>query len=279
MSTAQEIFQYYTKTLVQFKKKTSGSAPVFVYLGSDLDKYPKVRKDDIYIVPCGVDGVTDHEDSDVYGYHRSYETDKTQMKILVPLNSNDNKLTNVSLDTTDNNSVATVKYVKDVKSLISTNLYEEIFDQVFDISEVKSLKIVCKVSGVVIAGFVGMTFPNDKLLSAYQADAEITLAGRCVIILTKTHTLNDNFTVACVIYYENTTNFMFRINGSNPMAQFIVINNRMEIRAYGRSRVTIPSAFHQKKLSFGWQNLDQLIKRLFQSILGPLQLQTRCIKL
>ena len=33
------------------------------------------------------------------------------MKILVPLNSNGNKLTNVSLDTNDNNSVSTVEYV------------------------------------------------------------------------------------------------------------------------------------------------------------------------
>ena len=101
--------------------------------GSDLDKYPQVFKDNIYIACYGVDGITDHVDSDVYDYHRSYEIDKTQMKILVPLSLNGNKLTNVSLDRNDDNSEATVKMVKDVKSLISTNLYNEIFDQVFDI--------------------------------------------------------------------------------------------------------------------------------------------------
>ena len=87
-------------------------------------------------------------------------------------------------------------------------------------------------------------------------------------------TYAQNFTATCVTYYQNTTNFMFKINGSNPMAQFMVINNRMEIRAHDRSRVTIPSAFHQKKSSFEWQNLDQLTKWPFQTILGPLQLQT-----
>lgn len=75
-------FLYYTKTLVQFKK-ISGSAPVFVYFtvncekqGSDLDKYPQVFKDNIYIVSYGRDGITDHVDSDVYDYHRSYDIDK-----------------------------------------------------------------------------------------------------------------------------------------------------------------------------------------------------------
>lgn len=90
-----------------------------------------------------------------------------------------------------------------------------------------------------------MIFPSDKLLSDYQADAGITFTGSCIITLTKTHTLNDHFTVAYVKYYENTSNFMFKINGSSA-AHFIVIDNRMETIAMGRSRVTIPSAFHKK---------------------------------
>ena len=125
--------------------------------------------------------------------------------------------------------------VKDVKSLISTNLYEE----VFDISDVKSLRIVGKVSGVVIAGFNGMTFSSDRMLTGYRADAGITLTGACLITLTKTHTLDDNFTAACVIYYENTSNFLFRINGSNPMAQFIVINNTGALVREARLRSTM----------------------------------------
>ena len=101
-----------------------------------------------------------------------------------------------------------------------------------------------------------MTFPSDRMISDYQANAGITLTGVFLITPTKTHILNDNFTAACVTCYENTTNFMFKINGSNPMAQFMVINNRMEIRAHE------------------WQNLDQLTKWPFQTILGLLQLQT-----
>ena len=56
------------------------------------------------------------------------------MKILVPLNLNGNKLTNVSLDTNDNNSVSTVEYVN-LKTKISNTLkydYREFFDVVID---------------------------------------------------------------------------------------------------------------------------------------------------
>ena len=42
--------------------------------GSDLDKYPQAFKDNIYIVSYGLDGITDHLDSNVYDYHRSFET-------------------------------------------------------------------------------------------------------------------------------------------------------------------------------------------------------------
>lgn len=100
-----------------------------------------------------------------------------------------------------------------VKSLIITNLYEEIFDQVFNVSDVKSLRIVGKVSGVDIARFNGMTFPSDRLISDYQANAGITLTGRvCLITPTKTHILNDNFTAACVTYHENTTDLILWLN-------------------------------------------------------------------
>ena len=57
-----------------------------------------------------------------------------------------------------------------------------------------------------------------------------------------------------------------KINGSNPMAQFMVINNRMEIRAHDRSRVTIPSAFHQKSPLLNgkiWINLQNGHFKLF----------------
>ena len=53
---------YYTKTLIKFKK-TSSTAPVFVYFtvhfddtGRDMSTYPKEFKNQVYIVAYGVEG-------------------------------------------------------------------------------------------------------------------------------------------------------------------------------------------------------------------------------
>ena len=95
---------YYTKTLIKFKK-TSSSSPVFVYFtvhfddnGGDLNTYAKEFKDQIYIIAYGVEGLTDHVDSEVYDAHEAFEIDKTKMKILVPLDMNGKKIMNTNFD-------------------------------------------------------------------------------------------------------------------------------------------------------------------------------------
>ena len=95
---------YYTKTLIKFKK-TSSSAPIFVYFtvhfddnGGDMNTYPREFKSQVYIVPYGIVGETDHVDSEVYDAHEAFEIDKTKMKMLVPLDMNGKQLMNVNLD-------------------------------------------------------------------------------------------------------------------------------------------------------------------------------------
>ena len=67
---------YYSKTLIRFKK-TSSCPPVFVYFtvhfddkGGDLNTYPNEFKNQIYILAYGVEGLTDHVDSEVYDDHQ-----------------------------------------------------------------------------------------------------------------------------------------------------------------------------------------------------------------
>ena len=95
---------YYTKTLIKFKK-TSSSAPIFVYFtihfddkGGDMNTYPKDFKNQVYIVAYGIVGETDHVDSEVYDAHEAFEIDKTKMKMLVRLDMNGKQLMNVNLD-------------------------------------------------------------------------------------------------------------------------------------------------------------------------------------
>ena len=93
---------YYTKTLIKFKK-TSSSAPVFVYYtvhfddnGGDMNTYPNDYINQIYLVAYGVEGLADHVDPEVYDAYEAFEIDKTKMKMLVPLDMNGKKIMNTN---------------------------------------------------------------------------------------------------------------------------------------------------------------------------------------
>ena len=95
---------YYSKTLIRFKK-TSSSPPVFIYFtihyddkGGELNTYPKEFKNQIYLVAYGVEGLTDHVDSEVYDAHEAFEIDKTKTKMLDPLDMNGKKIMNTNFD-------------------------------------------------------------------------------------------------------------------------------------------------------------------------------------
>ena len=95
---------YYTKTLIKFKK-TSSSAPVFVYYtvhfddnGGDMYTCPKDFINQIYLVAHGVERLADNVDPEVYDAHEAFEIDKTKMKMLVPLDMNGKKIMNTNFD-------------------------------------------------------------------------------------------------------------------------------------------------------------------------------------
>lgn len=82
-------------------KKTSGSAPVFLYftvhydgVNGDFLVYPTNWPNEVYMVAYEVDGLTDIVDSDFYDTHQTYEIRKTEMKMLIPLNTNTQKVLN-----------------------------------------------------------------------------------------------------------------------------------------------------------------------------------------
>ena len=92
---------YYTKTLIRLKK-TSTSTPNFIYItyhfddnGGDMSTYPKEFANQVYILAYGSRGIFNHLDSAVYDKHQAYEIEKTKMKMLVPLDLNNNSIINV----------------------------------------------------------------------------------------------------------------------------------------------------------------------------------------
>ena len=131
---------YYSKTLILFKK-TSSSPPVFVYFtvhfddkGGDLNTYPREFKNQIYLVAYGVEGLTDHVDSDVYDAHKAFEIDKTKMKMLVPLDMNGKKIMNTNFDLKFRDLFKIIKCYFKTRQGFRTLLYKESDNQILSFS-------------------------------------------------------------------------------------------------------------------------------------------------
>ena len=63
-----------------------------------FNTYTAEFKDQVFIVAYGVEGLTNHVDSEVYDVHEAFEASKTKMKMLVPLDMNNKKILNTNYD-------------------------------------------------------------------------------------------------------------------------------------------------------------------------------------
>ena len=132
---------YYSKTWIKFKK-TSSTAPTFVYFtvhfndnGGDINTYPKDFKNQVYIIAYGIEGLSDHVDSEVYDAHDAFEIDKTKMKMLVPLDMNGKQLMNVNYELKFADIFKLIKcYVKPLAQQNISVLFKKSDDQIFSFS-------------------------------------------------------------------------------------------------------------------------------------------------
>ena len=175
---------YYSKTLIKFKK-TSTSAPIFVYItyhfdnkGGDMSTYPSEFENQVYILAYGIKGLSDHIIPEVYDKHEAYKIDKTKMKMLVPLDMNGKQLMNVNLNLKFSNIFKIIKcdtrYSRDRKFFV---IVRKDNNQVFSFSK-----------GIFIASITfhnKQTFNNNaaiKLISSGLGDDyEIKLTSPLVI--------------------------------------------------------------------------------------------------
>ena len=141
ISSNQVEYMYYHKLVVTFSK-TASSTPYFLHIqnimapaGTELNTYP-TNFDKCYLIAYGILGETmDLDPNKTYNYHTAFDIQPTRVVYNVDLDMNRQRILNIAPDRSRNNSAATVRMVKDEESLISKSLYEEIFDQVFDISD------------------------------------------------------------------------------------------------------------------------------------------------
>ena len=159
--------------------KTADSTPYFLHIqdvmaqsGIDLNTYP-TNFNKYYLIVYGVRGETmDLDPNKTYDYHTAFDIKPTEVVYNVDLDMNRKKILNIVLDKTKNNSAATVKMVKDLETKLSphttNNVYREIFEEFYDLSDAGIYKIQTRPSGVVFIGLL----PNIYFANMFIANIE-----------------------------------------------------------------------------------------------------------
>ena len=163
-SSNQVEYMYYHKHLVTFSK-TASSTPYFLHIqdvmapsGIDLNTYP-TNFNKYYLIAYGILGETMNLDPNkTYDYHTAFDIKPTEVVYNVDLDMNRKKILNIAPDRTKNNSAATVKMVKDLKTKLSphtkNNAYREIFEEFYDLSDASNYKITIGISGIMVSGIL-----------------------------------------------------------------------------------------------------------------------------
>ena len=169
---------YYHKLLVTLSK-TADSTPYFLHIqdvmaqsGIDLNTYP-TNFNKYYLIAYGILGETmDLDPNKTFDYHTAFDIKPTEVVYNVDLDMNRKKILNIVLDKTKNNSAATVKMVKDLETNLSphttNNVYRDIFEEFYDLSNAGICKIATRPSGVVFIRLL----PNIYFANMFIANTE-----------------------------------------------------------------------------------------------------------
>lgn len=128
-----------------------------------------------YIVAYGITGTVSDVDADkTYDYNTPLDIKATKVVYNVDLDMNNKKITNMQVDTNDNNSAATVEYVN-LKTTISNTPnydYREFFDVVIDFTNASTYELNQGSSGFVINTIGGKIQINYNLLDLQHISAD-----------------------------------------------------------------------------------------------------------
>ena len=183
-SSSQVKYMYYHKLLVTFSK-TADSTPYFLHIqdvmaqsGIDLNTYP-TNFNKYYLIAYGILGETmDLDPNKTYDYHTAFDIKPTEVVYNVDLDMNRKKILNIAPDKTKNNSAATVKMVKDLDTKLSpytkNNVYREIFEEFYDLSDASNYKIIIGVSGIMVSGIQpNIYFPRMDIANIWEGRLRI----------------------------------------------------------------------------------------------------------
>ena len=225
-------FMYYYKVIINFKKLSSGRAFLYVTVnipqsGIDLNIYPSQFKGN-YLIAYGIVGTFSNVDPDkVYDYHTAFDIKPTEVTYNVDVNMNQKEIKNVKLNRQNDNSMATVKMVKELNPHTINYLYRDFFEEVYDFTNAVNYKLSRTSSGIVFnylssssgntlrdMGIPNKTIDNIKKdglnVNGYDVSFFPTHSSKSTLCIVFTHWRNRSFTLTK--YLSTNNNILVKLN-------------------------------------------------------------------
>ena len=155
---------------------------------SDLGVYP-TNFNKYYLIAYGILGETmDLDPNKIYDYHTAYDIQPTNVVYNVDLNVTRKKILNIALAKNRRNSATTVKLVIDLGTKLGpytkNNVYREIFEEFYDLSDASNYKPTLGASGITFTGInPNITFPQKDYCQCLGRRIEITKSNIGFIII------------------------------------------------------------------------------------------------
>ena len=261
-------FVYYIKIIVNFKKTVSNlfySLDLYVNVpqaGIDLNTYP-TNWTKHWIIAYGVFGkVSSIDPQKTYDYHTAFDIKPTEAVYNVDLDMNRKKILNIAPDKTRNNSVATVKMVKDLETKLSphikNNAYREIFEEFYDLSDAGIYKVVQRPSGITFGGLIpNITFFRMNIANVWEGGLRIQNKPLNLALFSK-----RSFTIWVVMQlWLNRSMYIktFMNNGTHEKPHLIydkttkkltLQTNGLRVGSTNKTSITLLDSFNGKIVAF-----------------------------
>ena len=249
-------FMYYHRIIINFKKLTTGNK-FFLHIlvnipnvGNDLNTYP-LQFSGVYVIAYGITGKVSNIDPDkVYDYHTAFEIKPFEVKFNDNINANKNKILNIKLDRSKDDSVATVGLIKELFPFTKNYVYRFYFDEFYDFSDAYIYNLVKSSSGVFNSLVPNITFPSKHLSDIRKEGLNIT-----------NYTINFNpsryftsYTLCIVFYHWSNRNFALvkknsQSNQNSLSLTFTKAAGYLTLLSNNkRDFFSVPSSFDGKKI-------------------------------
>ena len=256
------------KMIVNFQKTVSGtfySLDLYVDIPQkaiDLNTYPKNWRNN-WLIAYGVFGkVSSIDPQETYDYPTAFDIKATEVVYNVDLDMNRKKILNISPDRTKNNSAAAVKMVKDLEIKLSphtaNNLYREIFEEFYDLSDASNYKIIIGISGIMVLGILpNIYFPRMDTANIWKGELRIQNTTLSLELFSK-----RSFTLCVVMQLWPNRSFSIKTLMSNgayekPHLIYDKTTKKLKLQTNGlragstnETSITLLNSFNGKRVVF-----------------------------